>query len=194
MDVPDLPWPLPHRTDVRDELVAAYTTGRGYHDLQHLAEVLDRLHELGRGQDTEVVLAAWFHDAVYDGGTDLEERSALLAVARLADEPGVDVDEVARLVRLTADHRPAGDDDRGQALTDADLAILAAPPARYDEYRRTVRTEYAHVPEREFRAGRRAVLADLAAREHLFTTTHGRAHWDAPARVNLAREIAELSA
>lgn len=193
MHVPDLPWPLPHRTDVRDELVTAYGTGRGYHDLQHLAEVLGRLAELGSDQDTEVVLAAWFHDAVYDGGPDLEERSALLAVARLADEPGVDVDEVARLVRLTADHRPTAGDTRGQALADADLAILAAPAARYDEYRRAVRTEYAHVPDAAFRTGRRAVLVDLAEREHLFATAHGRAHWDALARHNLAREIADLS-
>ena len=193
MDVPDLPWPLPHRTDVRHELVTAYGTGRGYHDLQHLAEVLERLGELGRAEDTEVVLAAWFHDAVYDGGPDLEERSARLASARLANEPGVDVAEVARLVLLTADHRPEPDDERGRALVDADLAILAAPAWRYDEYRHAVRTEYAHVPDPEFRAGRLAVLRDLAGRPLLFTTAHGRAHWDAPARANLAREIAELS-
>lgn len=192
MRVPDLPWPLPHRTDVRDELVVAYGTDRGYHDLQHLAEVLTRLAELGAADDAEVVLAAWFHDAVYDGGTDLEERSALLAAARLAGED-VDVDEVVRLVRLTADHRPAADDRRGQALVDADLAILAAPQERYDAYRRAVRTEYAHVPDQDFRAGRRAVLQDLAGRERLFHTAHGHAQWNAPARANLAREIAELS-
>nr|WP_241729143.1 hypothetical protein [Nocardioides zeae] len=187
-----MPWPLPRRTDVRDELLAAYGTGRGYHDLRHLTEVLARLAELGRGDDVEVVLAAWFHDAVYDGGTDLEERSALLARARLAGED-VDVDEVVRLVRLTADHRPASDDPRGHALVDADLAILAAPPERYDEYRRAVRTEYAQVPEPQFRAARRAVLQDLADRRRLFHTAHGHARWDAPARANLAREIVELS-
>ncbi|MDR6173724.1 putative metal-dependent HD superfamily phosphohydrolase [Nocardioides zeae] len=192
MRVPDLPWPLPRRSDLRDELVAAYGTGRGYHDLRHLTEVLERLDELGWGHDMEVVLAAWFHDAVYDGGADLEERSALLALARLAGED-VDVDEVVRLVRLTADHRPAADDRRGQALVDADLAILAAPPQRYDEYRRAVRTEYAHVPDPDFRTGRRAVLQDLAGRERLFHTAQGHDRWDTAARENLAREIAELS-
>jgi predicted metal-dependent HD superfamily phosphohydrolase len=43
----DSRWPLgDDLTDVRDELVAAYATGRGYHDTRHLAEVLDRLEEL----------------------------------------------------------------------------------------------------------------------------------------------------
>ena len=41
------PWPLPDRTDLRDRLMTAYSTGRGYHDLRHLEEVLDRITELG---------------------------------------------------------------------------------------------------------------------------------------------------
>ena len=50
-------------------------TVRGYHDTRHLAEVLDRLADLGC--DSVVVrLAAWFHDAVYDAAPGDEERSA----------------------------------------------------------------------------------------------------------------------
>ena len=33
---------------VRDQLLAAYATDRGYHDTRHLAEVLDRIDELAR--------------------------------------------------------------------------------------------------------------------------------------------------
>ncbi|HEY1134531.1 MAG TPA: hypothetical protein VGE77_08125 [Nocardioides sp.] len=193
MDPLDLPWPLPHRSDLRDRLVAAYGDGRGYHDLRHLAEVLGRIAELDHAGDTEVILAAWFHDAVYDGAPAMEERSALLALDELRDETGVDAEEVARLVRLTAGHDPQPDDVRGQTLADADLAILAAVPARYDEYRADVRTEYAHVPEADFRAGRRAILEDFAARERLFRTPAAHRRWDTAARENLAREIAELS-
>lgn len=186
-----LPWPLPGRTDLRDRLVAAYSTGRGYHDLRHLTEVLERLDELGAADDTEVVLAAWFHDAVYDGAGDDEERSALLAEAELGGMP-VDVAEVARLVRLTVDHRPAPDDRPGALLCDADLAILAAPPERYAEYVADVRREYAAVPDEDFRRGRLAVLEGLAAKPTLFHTAYARDAWEPAARRNLTAEIASL--
>lgn len=177
---------------MRDRLVAAYSTGRGYHDLRHLAEVLQRLDELGEGGNVEVVLAAWFHDAVYDGARDDEEQSARLAESELAGT-GVDVAEVARLVRLTETHDPPPGDHNGEALCDADLAILAADPERYREYAADVRREYAGYPDADFRAGRLAVLQDLAGRDALFRTAHARAHWEPRARANLAAEIATLS-
>jgi predicted metal-dependent HD superfamily phosphohydrolase len=104
------------------------------------------------------------------------------------------VAEVARLVRLTETHRPADDDANGCALSDADLAILAAPPERYEEYAADVRREYAHVPDDEFRAGRAAILRDLLAKPNLFHTAYAREHWEAPARANVARELAALEA
>jgi len=195
--VSSLPWPVPGRTDLRDRLVAAYSTDRGYHDLRHLGEVLARLDELGAGDDAEVVLAAWFHDAVYSGAPDDEERSAQLAEAELAgaaiEDRAVDVAEVARLVRLTARHDPTPDDHRGAVLCDADLAILAADPDRYADYAAGVRRDYAFVPEADFRAGRRAVLEELLSRDALFRTSYAREHWEPRARDNLAREIAELT-
>jgi predicted metal-dependent HD superfamily phosphohydrolase len=188
---PLLPWPLPGRTDLRDGLVAAYSSGRGYHDLRHLAEVLARIDELGEAGNREVVLAAWYHDAVYDARGDNEERSARLAASSLAGI-GVDVAEVARLVRLTTTHRPAPDDHSGAVLCDADLAILAAAPDRYEEYVAGVRREYAAVPDDDFRRGRLAVLRDLADRPALFHTAYARQTWEPAARANLAREIAAL--
>lgn len=189
--MPDLPWPLPGLHGVRDRLVAGYATGRGYHDLRHLAEVLERIDELGEGDNTEVALAAWFHDAVYEGGPDDEERSALLAGSQLQGAE-VDVAEVTRLVRLTATHDPEPGDHHGEVLCDADLAILAADPERYREYAAGVRAEYSRLPDADFRAGRLAVLEDLASRDALFRTAYAREHWEPQARANLAREISEL--
>lgn len=189
---PALPWPLPDHTALRDQLVAAYSTGRGYHDLLHLTEVLARIEELGEATNTEVVLAAWFHDAVYDGAPDDEERSARWAADALT---GLEVDaaEVARLVRVTAAHDAAPEDHNGQVLCDADMAILAAAPQRYREYAAGVRLDFAHLGDAEFRAGRAAVLTEFLARESLFGTPYARQHWDAPARANLAAEIADLT-
>jgi predicted metal-dependent HD superfamily phosphohydrolase len=192
-------WPLSGRVGLRDRLLAAYDEERrGYHDLTHLSEVLDHVATLAdAAEDVEaVVLAAWFHDAVYDGAGDDEERSALLATEELT-AAGVDgrrVAEVARLVRLTATHRPGPGDRNGEVLSDADLAILAAPPERYASYVAGVRAEHAHVPDADFRRGRAAVLRDLLAKPALFHTDAARARWEEPARANVARELAELEA
>jgi predicted metal-dependent HD superfamily phosphohydrolase len=184
-------WPLPTHLDVRDELLAAYgSPGRSYHDLRHLTEVLDRLDDLACSSEP-VMLAAWFHDAVYDGGADDEERSAAWASRALPADLGP---EVSRLVRLTADHRPADDDPAGQALCDADLAILASPADRYAEYARDVRREYAQVPDADFARGRSAVLADLLAKPALFQTARGFELWEVAARRNVAAELARLAA
>jgi predicted metal-dependent HD superfamily phosphohydrolase len=196
MDLADR-WPLEECGAVRDELLAAYADPvRGYHDTRHLSEVLDRLDELAAAaadfDPIVVALAAWFHDAVYDGRPDAEERSAAWAETALAAlEPEL-VGEVARLVRLTETHRPAPDDRNGCALSDADLAILAAAQDRYDEYVADVRREYAHVPDDDFRVGRAAVLSDLLAKPRLFHTAHAHQHWEPAARANVEAELARL--
>jgi predicted metal-dependent HD superfamily phosphohydrolase len=188
-------WPLGgDLTGIRDELLAAYATDRGYHDSRHLAEVLDRVAELrDAGQDFDhqaVTLAAWFHDAVYDGRPDAEERSAQWARRALAGRPVAD--EVARLVLVTERHAPTDDDVNGCVISDADLAILAATPERYAEYAADVRREYAEVPDDLFRQGRAAVLGDLLAKTSLFHTSHAREHWEAPARANVVAELVLL--
>jgi predicted metal-dependent HD superfamily phosphohydrolase len=188
-------WPRAELADVRDALLAAYDDpGRGYHDTLHLREVLTRLDELaaaGLGFDPVVTgVAAWFHDAVYDGERDAEERSAVWAEEALAGTPYAA--DVARLVRLTETHDPAPDDLAGQALCDADLAILAAPRERYDAYVAGVRRDYAHISDADFATGRAAVLHDLAGRDDLFHTAYGREHWEPAARANIQRELAGL--
>ncbi len=194
-------WPHWLPQPLRERLEDGYgDPGRGYHDLLHLREVLERVEELltaepGQGVDAEAVrLAAWFHDAVYDRAGDLEERSAVLAERELATAgaPGPLVAEVARLVRLTATHDPAPDDGAGQVLCDADLAILAAAPVRYAAYVAGVRREYADVADPDFRAGRARVLRALVERPTLFCTPYARARWEPAARANLAGELARL--
>lgn len=195
--MPDLTrwWPLPEHPDLRAAVEAAWDgPDRGYHDLTHLHEVLERLAELGQAhpfETTPVILAAWFHDAVYDGERDAEERSARWAAEALQG-CGVDVDEVVRLVLVTEHHRPASDDPNGMALSDADLAILAATPERYAEYAAGVRREFAHLDDRTFALGRISVLEALTAQQWVFSTVHARERWETTARANVARELVSL--
>ncbi|WP_372736087.1 hypothetical protein [Nocardioides sp.] len=195
---PSQNWPLPAHEDLHERLVAAYSDPRrGYHDIRHLGEVFARLEELARAgtafEQLPVTLAAWFHDAVYDGERDAEERSAIWAEESLGSVISAEaVAEVARLVRMTETHTPDDSDANGCALSDADLAILAAPPERYEEYVAAVRTEFAHLDDSTFKAGRAAVLQGLSDKPRLFHTDYAREHWEAAARANVTRELGSL--
>lgn len=179
----------------RDLLARWAEPHRGYHDLRHLAEVLDALDLLTGGDPPPaVVLAAWFHDAVYAGRAGQDERaSAALAAQVLPALAPALVDEVVRLVLLTALHRPEPGDDAGALLCDADLSVLAAPPERYAAYVRGVRAEHAHVDDEAFRTGRARVLRALLEGP-LFRTAAGAARWEARAREQVAAEVERLSA
>jgi predicted metal-dependent HD superfamily phosphohydrolase len=178
-------------------LLAAWSEPqRHYHATQHLGECLDALAQwrtLAREPEL-LALALWFHDAVYDPrALDNEARSAAWAREALTalGLPVGACERVAQMVLATQDHR-AVDEDMG-LLLDLDLAILAAAPDRYAEYERQIRAEYAFVPEPDFHAGRRRILAGFLARPRLFVTEALHAAWDAPARANLQRACAALA-
>lgn len=171
---------------------------RRYHDLVHLRAVLEGVDALDAhaSDPVAVELAAWYHDAVYAGSPDDEENSARVAeedltALRLPDQLVV---ETARLVRLTASHRPEPGDRNGEVLCDADLAILAANPQAYARYVDAVRAEYAHVPDDDFRRGRAQILRALLDGPALFRTPVGREHWEAGARTNVEAELRTLTA
>jgi predicted metal-dependent HD superfamily phosphohydrolase len=189
---------VPGDPEAGADLVRRYgSPSRRYHDLRHLATVLDAVDVLSdEAADPRLVrLAAWYHDAVYDvNRDDNEERSAALAERSLstAGLRPADVAEVSRLVRLTATHAPRRGDANGAVLCDADLAVLAGGADEYAAYLAAVRAEYGRFSDEEFRAGRAAVLEELLRLPVLYNTAHGAAAWEAAARANLRAELTAL--
>jgi predicted metal-dependent HD superfamily phosphohydrolase len=185
--------------DVFGTVVEWYSSpGRVYHTLEHIGAVLDALVRLGATpeRDPALLLAAWFHDAVYDSrAADNEEQSARLA-ERVLHGLGVQqavVEETARLILLTKTHVAAAEDGAGRRLLDADLAVLGESEQVYREYARGIRREYAWVPEEDYRAGRSKVLGTFLGRPAIYATELFRAEREAAARGNLRQEMAELS-
>ena len=157
---------------------------RHYHTLRHIEEMLDLLPHA----DETVLMAVWFHDAVY-GGERNEERSAELAREALTELRFPSIETVEELILATKTHHPSQVAARFHAFLDADLAILGSAPARYDEYAGQIRREYAHVPEAMFREGRASVLRTFLARPAIFATSEFRGRFEAQARANMQREI-----
>lgn len=188
----------PDATAVGRALIASWSEPhRRYHSVEHLRNILAHVEELaGYAEDADAVrLAAWYHDAVYEGRPDDEELSAQRAEAELSHlkvAPGV-INEVMRLVRLTVTHDPEPGDRNGEVLSDADLAALAVPRERYVRNTAAIRAEYTHVPDEIFRKGRLQVLAALLEGPGVFRTERARQEWEAVARENLRAEFETLT-
>jgi predicted metal-dependent HD superfamily phosphohydrolase len=188
----------PDAAAVGGRLLASWSEPhRRYHDVGHLRDILNHVEELaGFADDADAVrLAAWYHDSVYAGLPDDEERSARRAeddLSALGLEPQL-VDEVARLVRMTITHDPAPGDHDGEVLSDADLASLAVPRERYALNTAAIRAEYAHIPDEVFRKGRLQVLVGLLDGPGVFRTRQARQQWETLAQENLRAELATLT-
>jgi predicted metal-dependent HD superfamily phosphohydrolase len=194
--------PLERDPVVADLLARWSEPHRHYHDRSHLLAVLKGIDLLVRhGEDCgrwtrSVKLAAWFHDAVYLGdperpaGQD-EEDSAVLAETTLSDLglPDPEIEQTARLVRMTATHDPDPEDRPGAVLSDADLEVLGRGHGDYARYLAAVRRDYAHVPDGDFARGRAAVVRSLLEQQPLYRTATGARLWEGTARRNLSAEL-----
>jgi len=186
---------------------------RAYHHSGHLSQMLtdlDRLYAYRTQGSTPLalVLAAWFHDAVYEGAPGEDERRSE-QLANISLEPlvtagllsGDELQMVSLLVRATATHElpesadlPVGYEPEDiQFFLDADMAILAADSARYRRYLRGVRSEYSHFDDEAFRAGRTTFLRSILGRKRIFLSEQALQLWEEPAQTNLQAELSEWS-
>jgi predicted metal-dependent HD superfamily phosphohydrolase len=201
----DAGWPPSATLPLVSAVAEAYRSPpRAYHDLRHIEELLGwyesvRTQGPGWRAPHDVLCAVLYHDAIYVAGrSDNEARSAQLAVEQIT-RFGLPCDppRVSAMILATARHGSelideAQDPDLAHFL-DADMAILGAPPARFDAYERAIATEYAAIPSEAFRAGRGRFLARLLALPRLYQTSFFGSRLESTARANLARASAALN-
>ena len=202
---------LPGHTALGEDLLERYEQPhRKYHTSVHLSEMLTALKTLYKRHHTAtpraVLLAAWFHDAVYEANPGDDEaasadlaRTALTPLASTGSLTNREVTAIAHLIELTASHQLADgiEEYTSGALTradaafflDADLAILAADSPRYTRYVAGVRAEYAHYTPDAFTRGRAAILQGFLNRTAIYASDTAHLLWDAPARLNLRTEL-----
>jgi predicted metal-dependent HD superfamily phosphohydrolase len=183
--------------DLHRRLVACWSEKhRHYHTLQHLRECFEHF-DASRGDaraPAEIAVALWFHDAFYDPTRDdNEDRSADWA-RDAAVEAGMAQATAQRLHALVmaTKHEVMPEDADTKLLVDIDLSILGADPLRFDESNEQIRREFAHVPEPEWKIGRRKVLRGFLDRPRLYGTERYHAALEVRARDNLQRALTLL--
>ena len=183
---------LSNADDLGATLIACYSEPhRVYHGLDHLYHLIKLLEELSA--DPRILLAAWFHDAIYlPGQTDNEARSAALALEKLGSYgyPRESTTFVSAAILATASHHT--DCREFDVLLDADLSILGASAEEYLAYRTAIRREYALMTEQSFIAGRLAFVRTMLSQPFIYQTTYCRNRYELPARQNLQAELEEL--
>jgi predicted metal-dependent HD superfamily phosphohydrolase len=194
----DLSVSEPAATAVLAGLEDRYAEGhRAYHNLAHVAAMTE-LAVAERDRLTNwpaVILAIWYHDAVYRRlRSDNEEASAALADRELGDLglTGEITVLVRSLILATKTHEIAPDVPDGDLFLDLDLAILGAPPDTYEAYRNAIRREYRWVPGAAYRKARAQVLERFLARERIYRTDGFHRRLESAARWNLRKELTEL--
>lgn len=147
------------------------TPNRFYHNVDHVNEVINEV--MNHPDCTpELVIAAAYHDAVYDPtaiNAENEVASCYLAGKR-ASEWGYNDNEVRRLILLTIDHKILDPNDtQGKILIDADLARFSAQPYElFVQNNEDIRREYSHVSDADWDSGREGVLLKYLLRNPFY--------------------------
>jgi len=187
-----------------DEALAFYDEPhRAYHDRQHLLEMFDAAVTLGERLSPAQCLALLFHDAIYVPGAARGSNEMMSAQLLRVYTAGLDrtiVDIACALVIDTAEH--VARSPEAELVLDLDLMRLAAPPPDFDRYSRQVFAEQRSliaIADDEaalafFSARRIPFFQHLLDRPSIYCTAAGRRYFETPARANLQRAIAQVSA
>jgi predicted metal-dependent HD superfamily phosphohydrolase len=189
--------PSPDAQTVYGELRRRYDEPfRQYHNLRHILDCLRLCDEIGPllADRDAVEIALWFHDAVYDRGASTNElRSAELFLSFSTGASFMFRHRVCDHILATRHSTTVSDSDR-RFLVDIDLSGFGAP---WDEFMRNgalLREECNDQDDVRYHFGQVAFLSRLQERRHFFATDYFRARYEATARDNLRRVLAELRA
>lgn len=184
--------------DLVDELVRLYSQPhRHYHNLLHVQECLREFDEVSSTckDPAAVEMAIWYHDIIYEPTADSNERlsanKASFDCLRLGILHRSFVERVVEFILATG---PGGSVKAEAAMVvDADLAILGASMEKFAEYEGQIRKEYAHVPEKDYVAGRTLILDGFMRRPTIFSTEHFKTKYERTAHANIARSLMSLA-
>ncbi|MBU0749320.1 MAG: hypothetical protein KKG67_21285 [Gammaproteobacteria bacterium] len=189
------------RKEGRRLLLAWARWPRAYHNTTHLLACLRHLQAVQEQQPSAlqnphaVVLALWYHDAIYwPWSKHNEERSADWAHRFVLSQPlPASLAQTVHQHILDTRHTPGPLTGDAQWVVDIDLAILGQSDAVYRQFERNVRREYFFVRWPRYVAGRSAVLQGFLDRPRIYGTDLFYQRYEAQARANLCHALEALS-
>lgn len=166
---------------------------RHYHSLTHLESLLKQLSEIkSQIEDWDTILfSLYYHDIIYNVKSQKnEENSAELAKKRLTeiDYPKNKIQKCFNQIIATKHHQINANNDTN-LFTDADLSILGAAWATYENYINAIRKEYSIYSDLLYKPGRRKVLVHFLEMQHIFKTDYFYSKFEAQTIKNIQQEL-----
>lgn len=149
---------------------------RAYHNERHIQDIFCMAQNMNLPLSDEQVLALMYHDIVYIPGTTLnEELSVMLMKTHVAQNeddfndlfPNTNINAIEQIILDTKTHKATIQES--ELVLDLDMAILAAKPARYENYKNEIRREFIQFNNDAYVDGRCTFL-QAALQSRIFIT------------------------
>jgi predicted metal-dependent HD superfamily phosphohydrolase len=171
---------------------------RKYHTLDHIIYMFNKAKEYKVKLTPELIHAIWFHDAVYDTKSKLNEENSSEEFCRyVCFSIRYSSDFIVRVRTMildTKNHLPTT--GASMELIDLDLSILGESDTRiYLDYINNVYKEYfpktklVMTENKKWKEGRIKFIETLLKRKIIFYTPWGKKYLEKQARKNLEREL-----
>jgi len=174
---------------------------RHYHNWGHALNVVKGVQVIDENASPELILAAYWHDAVYvpGAGSDANERCSAAALGQEGmryDDPETarTIEKAKRLIIQTSveNHLTGGriSGDLG-TLLDADLSTLCYPYEDFIEIQKNIIEENGGTYPRDGHLSAAFLKNFLECREFIYHTDFARERWENQARANIERYLKE---
>lgn len=181
--------------EIWEQLESCYSEPhRAYHNFSHIEQCLWEFRNSSCNL-SEVELAIWFHDTIYNPKSfNNEERSIELALIAFdaMELPNAYKYFVPPIIMETK-HRDFGQPWGYDIFLDIDLSILGSSSEDFKLYCKQIREEYNWVPEDIYNEKRIEILKRFLNRPSIYRTVEFREKYENQARTNLTGEICDLN-
>ncbi|GAX29445.1 hypothetical protein FisN_16Hh114 [Fistulifera solaris] len=165
---------------------------RHYHTAVHLQEMLLYFHFLRpqflAEQQRAVILAIFFHDAIYDATSNTNEEDSVTLFQSFETNALVD-----DMILATKSHHSVDPNMKDTSVIafflDLDLSVLGKTEEAYQRYAILIQKEYSHVPHETYCQKRADILETFLQQQNIYKTALFREMFEERARSNLAAEI-----
>lgn len=139
------------------------SSNRHYHNEKHLREVLNEIrkysHRIPKMEYEQLIMAAFFHDAIYDPKSSLNEDQSIRFFYKSLKDLKRDWSLTESAIECTKKRRRPNQ-FLLRVFWEADNNIFLKGWSEYMEWEYSIRKEYLHVPEAKYKEGRTKFLQE----------------------------------
>lgn len=141
-----------HTKRVLEMLIEKYTEPhRRRHGCIHILEMLDKYQSI-KGEDYIIMLAIWFHDAIWNAGSKINEENSIIFMRKCMKMMGASIFDASRVEKLilATKHDKIETDFKCMLIADLDIFCLGKSAKEFNADRKLIRKEYSMTDEHIF--------------------------------------------